>query len=81
MKSDLRLPWYQMRKLTRWLKHLGITMQSECCMCEKIADKLPIDLTAERRPTEKVIVSDAFHSASTPSNSGYCSANKENTLV
>ena len=50
MKADLRLPWHQMRKLTRWLKHLGVTMQSERCMRQKIAEELPFELTAERLP-------------------------------
>ena len=50
IKADLRLPWFQMRKLTRWLKHLGLSMQSERAMREYIAEELPFELLAERIP-------------------------------
>ena len=50
IKANLKLPWHQMRKLQRWLKHFGVTVQSERSMRTQVAAELPLELLAEYVP-------------------------------
>ena len=50
LTADLKLPWFQQRKLQRRLKQFGVQIQSERVMREQISADLPFELVCYNVP-------------------------------
>ena len=50
LKSDLHMPWYQLRKLKGWLVEYGLHLESERKMRQQLDEQMPFNIIADNVP-------------------------------